>query len=72
MEGLLSSHQMGPDGKYRALAERMAEQMMKWQHDSGYWSYYCLLRGSKNPRLQAITSVELGYGSVLRYRAKRA
>ncbi|MEO2046176.1 MAG: DUF3592 domain-containing protein, partial [Pirellulales bacterium] len=31
---------------------------------------YCLLRGSKNPRLQAITSVELGYGSVLRYRAK--
>ncbi|MEO2046806.1 MAG: PAS domain S-box protein [Pirellulales bacterium] len=33
---------------------------------------YCLLLGSKNPLLQAITSVELGYGSVLRYWAKRA
>ncbi|MEO2048819.1 MAG: hypothetical protein ABGX16_19860 [Pirellulales bacterium] len=37
----------------------------------GCW-LYCLLLGSKNPLLQAITSVELGYGSVLRYRAKRA
>ncbi|MEO2047429.1 MAG: hypothetical protein ABGX16_12760 [Pirellulales bacterium] len=53
-----------------------------WQHNLGVPNtsstlvvgdeIYCLLLGSKNPRLQAITSVELGYGSVLRYRAKRA
>ena len=39
MEGLVSSAKMRPEGKYKELAERMAEQMMKWQHESGYWTY---------------------------------
>lgn len=40
MEGLLASHRMIPDGKYRALAVRMAERLLAAQQPEGYWTFY--------------------------------
>ncbi|NKB69014.1 MAG: hypothetical protein GKR89_18250 [Candidatus Latescibacteria bacterium] len=38
MEGLLASHRMMPEGKYLALADRLADHIIEWQHPSGYFT----------------------------------
>ena len=39
MEGLLSAAELKSEGKYLGLAEQMAETVIKWQHQSGYWTH---------------------------------
>ena len=39
MEGLISSYIMTKDVKYLKLAERMADVLMKYQNEAGYWAY---------------------------------
>ena len=39
MEGLISSYTMTKDVKYLKLAERMAEVLMKYQNEGGFWTY---------------------------------
>jgi len=39
MEGLISSFRTTKDDKYKELATRMANVLMKYQNKEGYWSY---------------------------------
>jgi rhamnogalacturonyl hydrolase YesR len=39
MEGLISSYTMTKDQKYKRLAEKMANVLMEYQHEDGFWTY---------------------------------
>ena len=39
MEGLLASHRANPKGEYLNLAKKMADLMLTWQTDKGYWVF---------------------------------
>jgi rhamnogalacturonyl hydrolase YesR len=39
MTGLLAAHQASPDAGYLERAKRLADQLMRWQHPDGSWSF---------------------------------
>lgn len=39
MEGLLASHRSNPKGPYLDMAKKMADKMLSWQAQKGYWNF---------------------------------